>query len=78
MEAGEILTIVLIGWIIVPLVAAFLSSHKKRDLNFWVFACVLFPPLVMFLAVLPKRDHAPTKMFAEDRDSDDGFFPNRD
>ena len=78
MQAGEILTIVLIIWIIVPVIAAYLSARKKRDTNFWVFACVLFPPLVLLLLFLPKRDQAPTKRFGEERENDDSFFPRRD
>ena len=78
MKTGEILTIVMIIWIIVPIIAAYLSARKKRDTNFWVFACVIFPPLVLFLLFLPKRDHAPTKQFGEEKESDDSFFPRRD
>ena len=78
MKAGEILTIVLFIWIIVPVIAAYLASRKKRDTYFWVCACVLFPPLVLLLLFLPKRDHAPTKRFGEESENDDSFFPRRD
>ncbi len=78
MQPGQILTIVLIIWIIVPILAGYLSARKKRDTSFWVFACVIFPPLVLILVFLPKRDAPPKKQFGQDRESDDSFFPPRD
>ena len=78
MKTGEILTIILIIWITMPLLAAYLSHRKKRDTNFWTLACIIFPPLVLFLVFLPQREKRPTRMFGEDNPHDDGFFPNRD
>lgn len=78
LNAGQILTIVLIVWIMAPLLAAFLSSRKKRDTNFWVLACTVMPLLVLFLLFLPKRDAPPRRMFGDERPHDDSFFPHRD
>ena len=78
MNTGQIITVALIIWITIPLLAAYLSKRKKRDTNFWVFSSIVFPPLVLLLLFLPKQDKEPTRRFGEDRESDDSFFPNRD
>lgn len=78
MNTGQIITLVLIIWIAIPLLAAFLSRRKKRDTNFWVFSSFILPPLVLVLLFLPKQNTAPTRRFGEDKESDDSFFPNRD
>lgn len=78
MKAGEILTIVLIIWIIAPLLAAYLAARKKRDINFWTLTSVIFPPALFFLVFLSIRDAPPKKMFAEEQSDHDNFFPNRD
>ena len=78
METGEIFTIALIIWLLSPLIALFLAKRKKRDHNFWVLTSFLFPPAVLFLALLPMRSKPPSKMFADEQHDDDNFFPNKD
>ena len=77
MNTGQYFTIILIVWITIPILAAYLSRRKKRDTNFWVFSCFLLPPLVLVLLLLPKQAAAPSKQFGDEREGDD-FFPNRD
>lgn len=78
MKTGELLTIAMIAWITLPLLAAILATYKKRDRNFWVIATALFPPIFVFLPFLPRRSKAPTKMFGDENQNDDGFFATRD
>lgn len=78
MQPGEILTIVLIVFIVAPIIAAFVSEHKNRDRNLWVFICFLCPPLLLLLMILPVRSKPPRRMFAEDDHRNDDVFPHRD
>lgn len=78
MENGEIITILLIVFIVAPLIAAFVSERKNRDRNLWILVCFLCPPLLLVLFILPKRKAPPRRMFADDDPQNDGFFPNRD
>lgn len=77
MQPGEILTIVLIIWFLVPIIAGYLSGRKNRDVNFWVFFCAICPPVIFVLFFLSKNENPPKKMFAEEKDNDDSFFPTQ-
>ncbi len=37
------------------MIAGALAGMKNRDYSFWMAWCFLLPPLVLLLAVLPKR-----------------------
>ncbi len=78
MQAGELLTIAMIIWIITPIITLILAKRKKRDHNFWVLTSFLFPPAVLFLAFLPTRAKPIDKMFGDDNEDEDNFFPNKD
>jgi hypothetical protein len=78
MQAGELLTIALIIWLLTPILALFLAKKKKRDHNFWVLTSFLFPPAILFLASLPKRRKPIDKMFGDDSEDDDHFFHSKD
>lgn len=78
MDRGQILTIAMIVWITVPIIAALLAIRKKRDRNFWVVATALVPPLIVILFFLPRRAKAPTRMLGDEKHNDDGFFATRD
>ncbi|GJM03924.1 MAG: hypothetical protein DHS20C08_24250 [Rhodomicrobium sp.] len=78
MKSGELLTLILILWITIPIVAAIIATYKKRDRNFWVIATALFPPLILFLPFLSRRAKPPSKMLGDETHNDDGFFATRD
>jgi hypothetical protein len=76
--SGEVLTGLLILWITLPIIAAFLAGYKRRDRNFWVVATALCPPIIVFLPFLSRRAAHPKKMFGDETKNDDGFFATRD
>jgi hypothetical protein len=36
--------------------AGILAGVKNRDYSFWIAWCFLFPPLLLFLVMLPRHD----------------------
>lgn len=38
------------------LIAGILAGVKNRDYSFWIGWCFLLPPLVLFLALLPRHE----------------------
>lgn len=66
------------AWFICPFIANLLARRKKRDYNFWTIASFLFPPLMLILFILPRRSTEPRKMFGDESELDDNFFPNKD
>ena len=50
---------IIVFWGLAAIVAAalagFLAGWKNRDYSFWMAWCFLLPPLVLWLAVMPKK-----------------------
>jgi hypothetical protein len=63
---------VIVIWGLTALAAAILAGVlagvKKRDWSFWTATCFLFPPLVLFLALLPAYPVRPRRRTLDEED----------
>jgi hypothetical protein len=50
-------------------VAGILAGIKNRDVSFWMAWGFIFPPLVLFLAFLPRRDTRPKRRSLDEEDA---------
>lgn len=57
------------------ILAGFLAGAKNRDYSFWIAWCFLVPPLVLWLAFMPRRQGPrPRRPSLDDVDRSDSFL----
>ena len=54
METGQLITVYLVSAVVAGLVATIVARAKRRHSGYWMLACLLFPPFILLLFVLPK------------------------
>ena len=73
-----VFTFYLIGMLLAVALAVGLAHRKRRIWLLWGIMCLFFPPMVIVLLLLPKREGIPPYERASngpgDRDINDGFF----
>lgn len=45
-----------ISAVVAAALAAVFAGQKNRDYSYWIAWCFLFPPLVVWLMLMPKRE----------------------
>ncbi len=50
-------------------IAGLLAAWKKRDYSFWMGWSFIFPPLIIILALMPKRDRRPRRPTLDEEDA---------
>lgn len=72
-----------IGWVsmwgvlvvVTGIGASVLAKRKNRDVSAWIAWCVLFPPSLAVLALLPRRSAPPPPRPTLDEEDRGGRFP---
>lgn len=66
---GLAITIYLASAITAGVVGGAVAAKKKRHQGFWTVFAFLFPPLLLFLFLLPKGDYRPPRRESEWEDN---------
>jgi hypothetical protein len=74
-SAGLDITVYLVLALIGGIAGAVIANAKNRHAGFWMVLCLLLPPAVLPLLLLPqvKRARAPLRRYNEDSDNLDTF-----